>query len=85
MQDPAETTVDARLDRIRNRRRRFRRGVLILFGLMALGVAMAWWNMIRMPGKSHRGALPAGDEELALLAEELRQDVAHRRCAERQE
>ena len=72
-----ETTVEARIERYRTRRRRFRRGVLILLGLIALGGGMAWWNMIRMPGESHQGKLPTAEEKLALLAAELRRDVAH--------
>jgi Zn-dependent M28 family amino/carboxypeptidase len=36
---------------------------------------MAWQLMIRMPGKSHRGPLPAADENLVLLAKQLRRRV----------
>lgn len=36
---------------------------------------MAWWTMLRMPGKSYRGELPAPDGELLALADELRRDV----------
>jgi len=38
---------------------------------------MAWWNMIRMPGRSHRGPLPPADDELVQLATELRLHVKH--------
>jgi hypothetical protein len=34
-------------------------------------------EMIRMPGKTHEGPLPAADEQLLALAEELRQRVTH--------
>lgn len=34
-------------------------------------------DMIRMPGESHRGPLPAADEPLLSLAAELKRDVAH--------
>ena len=33
---------------------------------------MAWWNMIRMPGRSHQGPLPPLDDERVRLATELR-------------
>jgi hypothetical protein len=45
--------------------------VSIIFALFA-----SWWIMIRMPGNSYRGPLPAADSELASLAEQLRRDVA---------
>ena len=35
------------------------------------------WNMIRMPGRSHRGPLPPADERLVRLATELRLHVTH--------
>ena len=44
-------------------------------GVLVLVLAMAWWTMIRMPGKSYRGDLPAADDGLASLAGELRRDV----------
>ena len=37
---------------------------------------LAGWNVIRMPGKSHRGPLPPADDELLQLAAELRRHVA---------
>ena len=37
---------------------------------------MAWWSMIRMPGKSHQGPLPPADSALERLASELRSHVA---------
>ena len=37
---------------------------------------IAVWNLIRMPGRSHRGPLPMMDEELVQLAAELRRHVA---------
>lgn len=38
-------------------------------------LVMAWWMMLRMPGSSYQGPLPAADAELAVLAGELRRDV----------
>jgi hypothetical protein len=38
---------------------------------------LAGWTLIRMPGKSHRGPLPAADGELLQLAADLRRHVAH--------
>lgn len=73
----SEATTEAGLERFKRRRRRFRRGLLITLGLIVVGTGMAWWNMIRMPGKSYRGELPPPDEQLASLADELRRDVAH--------
>ena len=39
--------------------------------------SMAAWNMIRMPGRSHRGSLPPADDELVRLAAELCRHVTH--------
>jgi hypothetical protein len=49
-------------------------GFVLLFGVV---VILGWWKMIRMPGKSHQGPLPAADEQLLGLAAELRHDVQH--------
>jgi hypothetical protein len=49
-------------------------GLLLLLCVVAV---MAWRNMIRMPGKSYQGPLPAADEQLLSLAAELRQHVTH--------
>lgn len=61
----------------RRTKRRVLRGLLILLGLAVLVIAMAWWKMIHMPGKSHRGELPAADEHLVALAGELKAAVVH--------
>lgn len=37
----------------------------------------AGWSLMRMPGRSHRGLLPAADDQLRTLAFELRRHVAH--------
>ena len=37
---------------------------------------MSWWLTLRMPGSSYRGPLPAADDELVALADELEDDVA---------
>jgi hypothetical protein len=50
---------------------------LVLFLLIALvaGVAVAWWSMIRMPGKNFLGALPPLTLEQITLRTELVSDV----------
>jgi hypothetical protein len=51
-------------------------GVLFgLFLLLGMVIVMAWWNMVRMPGTSFQGTLPAADDALRSLAAELRQDL----------
>ncbi len=50
-------------------------GVGITIGLIALILGTGWWAVIRMPGKSHRGPLPAPDDALAALIQELRRDI----------
>jgi hypothetical protein len=40
-------------------------------------VFIAWWFMIRMPGTSYHGPLPAADAQLLDLVNELRRDVEH--------
>jgi len=37
--------------------------------------SMAAWNMIRMPGRSHRGPLPPADDELMEVTDQLRRHV----------
>lgn len=37
----------------------------------------AGWNMVGMPGRSHRGPLPPADNRLLQLASELRHDVTY--------
>ena len=36
---------------------------------------MAAWNMIRMPGRSHRGPLPPADDEIMEVTDQLRRHV----------
>jgi hypothetical protein len=43
--------------------------------LAAAAMLLAWWVMIRMPGKSYRGDPPPLDDELAKLRSELRRHV----------
>ena len=43
--------------------------------LVTAAAAMGWWIMIQMPGKSHRGPLPALTETQADLRDALREDV----------
>ncbi len=47
-------------------------GLLIMAGVAVLAAAGAWWMMIRMPGRSYRGELPAPDDALVALTDELR-------------
>jgi hypothetical protein len=47
-----------------------------VLGFIVLVIVMGWWTMMRMPGTSHRGALPPADEQLLALMDELRGDVA---------
>ena len=50
-------------------KRRFRRLPIVR------DVVAATWNRMRMPGRSHRGELPAGDDHLRAIAEELRRHI----------
>ena len=50
-------------------------GLCITTGLFVLALGAMWWIMIRMPGKSYRGELPAPDDALISLAGELRRDI----------
>ena len=61
----------------RKRRRRLLWGVCMVAGLVVLAVTTAWWIMIRMPGTSYQGELPAPDESLKSLGDELRREVQH--------
>jgi hypothetical protein len=47
----------------------------ILFTLIGIALAISWWVMIRMPGHSYRGPLPALTDEETALAERLGADV----------
>jgi hypothetical protein len=47
----------------------------ITLGLVLLVLGAAWWNLLRMPGRSHRGPLPAADDALLALMQELRRDI----------
>ena len=57
--------------------RRWRRRVLILVAIVGGVIFMGWWNMVRMPGGSHKGPLPPADDGLFAWADELRQHVTH--------
>jgi hypothetical protein len=48
-----------------------------ILAFLVLVSVMAWWSMIRMPGKSHRGALPEADARLQQLAADLRVRVEY--------
>ena len=45
--------------------------------VLAVIVAICWWIMFRMPGKSFRGELPPMSEAQQALSRSLRQDVVH--------
>lgn len=51
-------------------------GLCITLGFVVLVAAVAWWMMIHMPGRSYRGELPAADEDLASISDELRRVIA---------
>ena len=57
--------------------RRMLKGVCVVASLVLLLFGIAWWIMIRMPGTSYHGQLPAPDESLKSLRDELRRDVQH--------
>jgi hypothetical protein len=57
--------------------RRILKGVCVVASLVLLFFAIAWWIMIRMPGTSYHGQLPAPDESLKSLGDELRREVQH--------
>ncbi len=49
--------------------------LLVLFAAIALALGWCWYEMIRMPGASHSGPLPALTEREAELAAQLQADV----------
>lgn len=51
------------------------RRLAILGAVLVAAVAACWWIMIRMPGSSHRGPLPALSADERALAERLGADV----------
>jgi len=52
-------------------------GLCAAIVLLVVIATVGWWTMIRMPGESYHGELPAADDDLTSLAEELRRDVEH--------
>ncbi|MBI4026043.1 MAG: M28 family peptidase [Verrucomicrobia bacterium] len=48
--------------------------LILAVAFFAVGVG-GWWVLIRMPGKSYRGPLPAADRPITALRDELRRDV----------
>jgi len=50
-------------------------GLCITTGLLVLALGAMWWLMIRMPGETYRGELPAPDDALIAIAGELRRDI----------
>lgn len=52
------------------------RRIAVLLGIVAFVLVLAWWTMIRMPGRSHGGPLPPLTEAEASAAERMRADVA---------
>lgn len=57
------------------RKRRWLRRLGVFVGVVLFSGFAVWWLMLRMPGTTHRGPLPAADETLTKLADELRGDV----------
>jgi len=55
--------------------RLFRRIIGVLVGIALGGTGALWWVMVRMPGQSHQGPLPALSEAEQTLAKQLRSDV----------
>jgi Zn-dependent M28 family amino/carboxypeptidase len=55
--------------------RRCRWSLLLVAAVVLGAVFMSWASMIRMPGKSHKGPLPAADEPLKELSKGLRLHV----------
>ncbi len=53
----------------------FKRIVRFALVAMLLAAIYVWWTMIRMPGASYQGELPAADAGLQTLTDELRRDV----------
>jgi hypothetical protein len=64
-----------RANQSRSRRRWFWRVVVACGVLTAAAMLIAWWVMIRMPGKSYRGQPPPLDEDLTNLRNELQRHV----------
>src|SRR5207302_5201063 len=52
-----------------------RRRLAALFVLLAAAIFVAWWIMVRMPGRSYRGPLPPLSAGQIALRDELRADV----------
>jgi len=59
------------------RKRWLLRGVCVVASIVILPVGIVWWIMIRMPGASYQGELPARDESLKSLGDELRRQVQY--------
>lgn len=51
------------------------RRLAVVFGLIAMALVYGWWSMIRMPGESFRGMLPAATEGQRGLAAEMEAHV----------
>src|SRR5262245_61011488 len=57
--------------------RRLLRIVAIMAAILAIAAVPVWFFMIRMPGQSHRGPLPALTPAEVALSAALRGDVEH--------
>lgn len=51
------------------------RRLAVLFAVIAIALLYGWWSMIRMPGESFRGSLPAATTDQRGLAAELKAHV----------
>ncbi|MCH5372562.1 MAG: M28 family peptidase, partial [Planctomycetes bacterium] len=54
-----------------------RRRILLALIIIALVFLTGWWTMIRMPGNSYQGPLPAADAGLIAMSAELRRHVSY--------
>lgn len=72
-----EPTADKRTTRQKRKRRTMLWGLCATIVLMVAIAVVGWWTMIRMPAESYHGELPAADNRLKSLSDELRRDVAH--------
>lgn len=75
MNTAAQQSTHARRPRFRVITRAGVRRLGVLFAVIAITLACCWWTMIRMPGLSHHGPLPAMTEQEVAVSSQLRADV----------
>ena len=74
---PPTTQSTKRRRRLKLITRRAVKRLAILALILAIVAIVAWWNLIRMPGSSYRGPVPALTTAQVQLRDELRADVKH--------